>query len=313
MLVASPNLTTDRIVRTDELRPGEVQRFSEATILPGGKGVNVVRAARLLGYPAVLVALAPGRTGRAVVEMVRDEGLEVVPVETGGEVRAASVIFERGGRVTVLNEPGPQATEGDWRRYQRAVEERLGGHRFLVCVGSTPPGIPPEAYGRLTALARDRTLAVLVDATGELLAAALEAGPDIVTPNVAEAETVLLGTTAQPVDQEGPDAGPRALEAAAALIALGARRAVVTAGRAGVAVADGSETWWVDAPAVEVRNPIGAGDTLVGVLVGKLERGAGFPEAVRAAVAGAAASVETEVPGILDPGRARALAAEIGA
>src|SRR5438093_11961140 len=62
VLVAAPNLALDRIVRLPELRPGEVQRFREADIRAGGKGVNVCRAARLLNAPAPLAALTPGRT-----------------------------------------------------------------------------------------------------------------------------------------------------------------------------------------------------------------------------------------------------------
>lgn len=314
MVVAGPNLTTDRIVRIDELRPGEVHRFAEVLALPGGKGVNVARAARALGHPAVLVAMAPGRTGRAVVEMIRDEGLEVVPVETGGEVRVASLILERGGRITVLNEPGPPVGEEDWDRYREAVAGRLAGHGFLVCIGSTPPGSPAAGYAGLVRLAHERGARALVDAGGEALVAALEARPDVVTPNVVEAEGVLLGTTAQPVEQEdAADMRRRGLEAAAALLARGARRSVVTAGRAGLAVAEDGEARWIDAPAVEVRNSIGAGDALVGGLVVALERGEPFVEAVRAGVAAAAASVETDVPGLLDPGRVRALGAQIGA
>ena len=312
MLIAGPNLTTDRTLTIDELRPGEVLRFSTATITPGGKGVNVARVARAMGFPAALVALAPGRTGRAVVELLGDEGLDVVPVETGGEVRAASVILEESGRVTVLNEPGPAVAEGEWEAYERAVETNLSGHEFLVCIGSLPPGSPPDAYARLVRLARSGGVRALVDATGRQLAAALEAGPDLATPNLAEAEGVLLGTESQPVEDGSPEVRPRALDAASELVARGAGTAVVTAGAAGVAVATGSERRWVEAPKVEVLNPIGAGDSLVAGLVGTLEQGGDLDRAVLIGVAVAAASVETEVAGMVEPARVRALVAELG-
>ena len=312
MLIAGPNLTTDRTLTIDELRPGEVLRLSTATITPGGKGVNVARVARAMGFPAALVALAPGRTGRAVVELLGDEGLGVVPVETGGEVRAASVILEESGRVTVLNEPGPAVTERDWEAYERAVETNLSGHGFLVCIGSLPPGSPPDACARLVRVARARDVRALVDATGRQLVAALEAGPDLATPNLAEAEGVLLGTESQPVDDGLPEVRSRALEAASELVARGAGTAVVTAGAAGVAVATGSERRWVEAPKVEVVNPIGAGDSLVAGLVGTLEQGRDMDRAVLIGVAVAAASVGTEVAGMVEPARVQALVAELG-
>jgi len=311
MLIAGPNLTTDRTLTIDELRPGEVLRFSTATITPGGKGVNVARVARAMGFPAVLVALAPGKIGRAVVELLGDEGLDVVPVETGGEVRAASVILEESGRVTVLNEPGPALAERDWEAYERAVATNLSGNGFLVCIGSLPPGSPSDACARLVRVARARDVRALVDATGAQLAAALEARPDLATPNLAEAEGVLLGTESQPVDDGSLEVRPRALDAASELVARGAGTAVVTAGAAGVAVATASERRWVEAPKVEVRNPIGAGDSLVAGLVGTLERGGDLDRAVLIGVAAAAASVETGVAGVVDPERVRALAAEL--
>ncbi len=312
MLISGPNLTTDRTLTIDELRPGEVLRFSTAKITPGGKGVNVARVARAMGFPAVLVAVAPGRTGRAVVELLGDEGLDVVAVETGGEVRAASVILETSGRVTVLNEPGPAVAEEDWQAYERAVETNLPGHGFLVCIGSLPPGSPPDACARLVRLARSRDVRTLVDATGPQLAAALEAGPDLATPNLAEAEGVLLGTEKQPVEDGSSEVRPRALEAASELVARGAGTAVVTAGAAGVAVATGSERRWVEAPRVEAHNPIGAGDSLVAGVVGTLERGGDLDRAVTIGVAAAAASVETEVAGVVDPERVRSLVAKLG-
>jgi fructose-1-phosphate kinase PfkB-like protein len=96
----------------------------------------------------------------------------------------------------------------------------------------------------------------------------------------------------------------RGLEAARALVARGARRAVVTAAEAGAAVADGDEAWWVAAPSVgEVVNPIGAGDALVGGLALALERGEPFAAAVTAGMATGAASVETDVAGVVVPSR----------
>jgi 6-phosphofructokinase 2 len=68
----------------------------------------------------------------------------------------------------------------------------------------------------------------------------------------------------------------------------------------------------VDAARVVVRNPIGAGDSLVAGLVGTLERGEDLDRAVLIGVAAAAASVETDVAGVVDPERVQAIVAELG-
>jgi len=311
MLIAGPNLTIDRTLSIAELRPGEVLRFERVVVTPGGKGLNVARAARALGHPAVLVSLVPGHTGRAGAALIAEEGVELAAVPCGGELRSTAVVIEDGGRTTVLNEPGPLVGADDWSRYEDELAGRLHAHRVLVCSGSVPPGSPPDAYARLTALAARAGLTAVVDAAGETLAEALGAGPAVVVPNLAEAEQVLgLGRGGEAVEAAS-DARPRALSAAAALVQQGARAAVVTAAAAGAAVAGpGDAHEWLPAPAVaEVRNPVGAGDVLTAALAAALERGEPLAAAARAGVATAAASVESGTAGELDPARARQLGA----
>jgi len=133
-----------------------------------------------------------------------------------------------------------------------------------------------------------------------------------VTPNLAEAEGLLHGRADETVEAGDPaEVRARAGRAAAALVARGARRAVVTAAASGAAVADGDVVGWIPAPRVTVRNPVGAGDALVGALGVALERGEPFARAVALGVAAAAASVETAKAGTLDPRRAAALAAAV--
>jgi 1-phosphofructokinase family hexose kinase len=313
VVIAGPNLTIDRTVSIDELRPGEVLRFERAVVSPGGKGVNVARVARELGAAAVLVGFVPGRTGAAGAALLADEGLTLRSVEVGGELRSTAVVLERSGRVTVLNEPGPALAPGDWERFEAAVAEALDGERVLACSGSLPPGAPADAYARLVAVAHECAAVAVVDVGGEQLAAALGAGADIVTPNLAEAEGLLHGRADETVEAGDPAVvRERALAAARALVERGALRAVVTAAAAGAAVVDGDEAWWLAGLSVAaVRNPIGAGDALVGGLALALERGEPFSAAVAAGMACGAASVETDVAGLVVPGRVAALLSSV--
>ena len=310
MLIAGPNLTIDRTLTIDELRPGEVLRFDDVAVTPGGKGVNVARVAQALGAPALLVGFAPGHTGQAAARLLADEGLDLEAVPVGGELRSAAVVLERGGRVTVMNEPGPRLAAGDWERYERAVAAGLERHSVLACSGSVPPGAPDDAYARLVALAREGRAIALVDANELPLAAALGARPDVTTPNLGEAEGLLLGRADETVEAGDPaEVRQRAAAAAAGLVARGARTAIVTAGAAGAAVVvEGGESRWHPAPRVEVRNPIGAGDALVGGLCVALEGGEPLDRAIALGLATAVASVETAKAGAIDPSRVEELA-----
>jgi 1-phosphofructokinase family hexose kinase len=313
MLIAGPNLTIDRTIRLDELRPGEVLRARQAHASAGGKGVNVVRASAALGQPAELVAFLPlGRSGEAVGGWLADGGVALHGVPIPGEVRSAAIVLEDDGRTTVLNEPGPPASAAAWRNYADVVRLRLAGHGVLACSGSTPPESPDDAYARLVRIAAERDAITIVDATAATLAEALDAGPEIVTPNLAEAEELLTGSGIHAVDAVDAAIPERAAEAARALVRRGARAAVVTAGAAGLALASELGEHWLDAPRVSVRNPIGAGDALVAGLGSALERGEPLEEAVLAGMATASASVEQQLPGRIDAARASELSEWLG-
>ena len=299
MLIAGPNLTIDRTSTIPALRPGEVLRLSDVVVTPGGKGLNVARAARALGVPAMLVAFLPGRTGRATGELIASEGVRLAGVTVDGEIRSTAIIIEADGRATVLNEPGPPLADEDWMAYEAAVGAALDDHGVLVCSGSLPPEAPEDGYGRLVRRAHANACPAVVDANGPALRSALGYGVDVVTPNLAEAEGLLHGHADESVEAS-PDARPRSEAAALALVDAGARAAIVTAAAAGAAIAVGTEATWVPAPRVEeVRNPIGAGDVLTAAVAAAIEEGAEVIEAARRGVAAAAASVEAPLAGYL--------------
>ena len=308
VLVVGPNLAIDRTLSTNTFRPGHEVDVAEVAVTAGGKGVNVARALRALGFDATLLGLLPGRMGDAVVGLLADEGIALLGVPVAGELRSAFIIHERGGRATVLNEPGPELAEQDWLAYEAMADAALDEHAIVVCVGSLPPGAPDDAYARIVTKARERRCPSVVDASGSVLLRALDEKPEIVCPNLAEAEAVLLGATSEAVDAP-VEARARSVAAARSLVDGGARTAIVTAAAAGAAIAEAGrrQVRWVSAPAVTVANPMGAGDAFAAGLAVALARELPPGEAARFAVAVASASVEHPRAGDLDASRVEAL------
>lgn len=301
LLVLGANLGVDRTLRLERLLPGYVQRPREAVATAGGKAVNICRASRAHGVRPRLVANLPGRMGELVGDMLAAEGHDVRRVVTDGEARSQIVIIEDDLRITVLNEPGPQLSQRDLEGLLGALREELPGHGVAVASGSLPPGAPEDAYGQVVELARAAGAISVVDAARAALRACLTFGPDVVTPNLAEASAALLGAAEEAVEPDGVDVRLGALDAARGLRAAGARSALVTAGRHGVAGAADDGCFWVAAPAVEGVNPVGAGDSFVAGLAVALERGATLREATIAAVATGSASVAHPLAGGVDP------------
>jgi 1-phosphofructokinase family hexose kinase len=301
LLVLGANLGVDRTLRLERLLPGYVQRPRAAAVTAGGKAVNICRASRAHGVRPRLVANLPGRAGELVGDMLTAEGHDVRRVATAGEARSQIIIIEDDSRITVLNEPGPLLSEADLEALLGALLEELPGHRVVVGSGSLPPGAPDDVYGRIVELARSSGALSVVDAARAALRACLAFEPDVVTPNLAEASAALLGAGEEAVEADGDDPRAASLDAARGLRDAGARAALVTAGRHGVAGATADGCFWIAAPFVPGVNPVGAGDSFVAGLAVALERGDALREATIAAVATGSASVAHPLAGGVDP------------
>jgi 1-phosphofructokinase family hexose kinase len=301
VLVLGLNLGVDRSLRLERLLPGHVQRPRSVEVTAGGKSVNVCRASRAHGVRPVLVANLPGRGGAFIGELLAAEGHDLRGVATDGEARSQVIIIEDDLRVTVLNEPGPPLSASDRDRLLAAFGAELPGQRVATASGSLPPGTPDDTYGEVVALARGRGAITVVDATRDALRACLPFRPDVVTPNLAEAHAVLHGLAEEVVEAADEDARTAAVAAAQSLCDAGARAALVTVGRHGVAGADADGTFWITAPSVREVNPVGAGDSFVAGLAVALERGDDLRSAALCAVATGSASVASPLAGGVAP------------
>jgi ribokinase len=143
-----------------------------------------------------------------------------------------------------------------------------------VLLGFEVPDAPVVAGARA---ARAAGLEVLVNpAPARALPPALLEHSPLLTPNLDEARAL--------AGEQDPEAAGRALAAR-----TGAP-VVITLGADGALVVDGDAVERLPAPRVEVVDTTGAGDAFNGALACELARGAALPDAVRAAIAVAAAS-----------------------
>ena len=310
MLVVGLNQTIDRTLQLPALAAGQVLRATDAVVTPGGKAVNVCRAAVTLGAPARLVGPVPGRLGAVAADLLEAEGLDVTAVAVGGELRGKTVLIEADGRTTVINEPGPTLSDAELGDVVAAVAAGIGTGTFVAISGSVPPGVAEGAHRHLIELVHERAGTVAVDVTAARLVEAAAARADLVSPNLVEAEQALgIGQASSPLGRgevvdldelDARDVAARSRAAASALVEVGARSAIVSAGRHGVACRSNDLDVFVPAPTVVVVNPIGAGDALLGATLAALERGRPLEGAVRDGVVYAAASVAHPVAGYAD-------------
>jgi 1-phosphofructokinase family hexose kinase len=306
-LVACPNLSLDRTIRVERAELGRVHRSIESDVRGGGKGVNVARALRAMDREALVVGIAAGRTGRAVMGLLEDEGITVTATEVAGETRSCLTVLSE-APPTVFNESGPHVDDESWSQYETSVIDLIEGAGIFAFSGSLPPGTPVGSVARLIERARAAGCITICDTSGEYLRAALEAGPDIVKPNLAEA----VGLLGQEVDEsvDVPDnALELAREAAVELRTRGPGTIIVTVGSEGLVYATEGATRAVSSPQIHGVNPVGAGDCFIAGLIAEFESGADLHEAILTGVAMGAAGCETIPAGLVDRGRVSELRA----
>ena len=325
-LIVNPNPIFDRTITVVELVPGAVIRTQDVELTAGGKGINVARVLRSLGQPARMV-IPVGVDDLARYEsLLMGEGAEFTAVEVPGGVRTASIYLEeRSNRVTVVNDAGTEMAMSDWERVRQAVRGRVNSGDLVLCMGSFPPALPVLALGDLIDDVHTAGGRILVDSAPQWLAACLSHRPDIVTPNLDEAEAALEGEAAHLMDASDLSVGtvrPRAERAARVLCDRGAAHALVTAGAAGVAVADIAGVTWESAYPVQSVSTVGAGDSFVAglafALAQAVDKGrdadwsqADWGHAVRFGVAAAAASCELVRAGGAKADRIREIFADL--
>ena len=263
--------------------PGATVLGSAARFTPGGKGANqAVAAARLGASVRMAGCVGDDDFGRQLLAALGEERVDTggVRTVTGVPTGLAMISVDPAGENLITVAPGANHEVGAG---EVAAAASSPSDVLVICAEIPVPAIK-------TALARAsragaRCVLNLAPAPPEA-AAIVADGVDWLVVNETEAAAVLGRKVEGLAD---------AAEAAAGLLAAGARHAVVTAGAHGAALAPstGAEgaPLTIEAFGVEAVDTVGAGDTFVGALAVALAAGVRPAEAVRAAAAAGATAV----------------------
>ncbi|MCO1690289.1 1-phosphofructokinase family hexose kinase [Pseudomonas aeruginosa] len=186
ILTITLNPALDLTVRLRQLELGAVNRSEAVLTQAAGKGLNVAQVLADLGHRLTVSGFLGEDNQPPFTAMFQRRGFADAFVRVPGETRSNIKLAERGGRVSDLNGPGPEADE----RAQAALLERLdrlaGEHELAVVAGSLPRGVEPEWLGELLRRLRRLGLKVAFDSSGAALREGVKAAPWMIKPNAAE-------------------------------------------------------------------------------------------------------------------------------
>ena len=268
------NPAVDRELTVPAVAFDSVLRASESRVDFGGKGFNVSRLLKRLG--------AESTAGEMLQEGLHSLGIGTEFVWVAGETRTnVSIVTQSGGHYIKVNEKGPLVDPAKQQELLDKIAALAKPGDWWVLAGSLPPGVADDFYARIVNALNQRDSMAILDTTGESLRLGCAEKPYLVKPNAEEAQAL----TKLPVDT------PAEIAAVAAEIRrMGAQNVVISMGKAGALLQTGESTWLTHSPRIKERNPIGAGDSMVGGLVWALMRGLSLKESLGWGVASGAAT-----------------------
>ena len=303
VMAVSLNTAWQKILLFPHLDYGNVNRARCLIQCGGGKGVNVARALRRLGYPVIFAGFRGGPTGKLLAEEFAGSGVRDISQETAAVTRTCcTVVSEDDRKVTELIEPSEPVTSEENACLLDRVLSEIPGSGAVLFVGSVPPGVSDDFSAQVASGAAKHGIPFVLDAV-KGLDQILRHPCRLLKVNADELRAI-TGTESL---QEG---ARRLFGSFPALESIG-----VTDGPRPASFFTRDHHWCLEISRLEnVVNPIGGGDCTDAIITLRISQGLcpeELPRAFGEALAYASASCLTDIPAVFDPEVAENLAGQI--
>ena len=311
IITVTLNSAIDKTLSVPNFRLGRRHRTVEQTTMPGGKGVNVARVLKALGQPVIATGFTGGATGTRIVDQLTQLSVLSDFVRIREESRTnTAVIDPTTGEQTEINERGPKVSAQEVELFVDKLLYLAKGASMCVFAGSLPRDVDTDIYAGLIRELRRLGVTSIVDTDGDPLRRAVRAEPDVISPNVLEAEEL--------VGHEFTDDPDEWAIATREMCELGAREAIMTMGEgcfARMRPENGATEpalyrVRLASPTVEPRATIGSGDAFLAGFVAARYSGRSAADCLAYGVACGAESTQHLGAGLIDPERVARLLGE---
>lgn len=273
------NPAIDYVVHCDEFSLGSVNRTSSEAMFFGGKGINVSLVLAQLGVSSCALGFTAGFTGEAIENGIASLGIKSEFIRVREGFSRINVKLKSGVE-TEINGQGPVISEDELQRLFDRLSQLSDGDT-LVLAGSVPKSLPDDVYEQILARLSGRDIRTIVDASGELLRKVLKYRPYLIKPN--DIELAALFDTELRSDDD-------IIYYCKKLQELGARNILVSMAEKGsLLLTESGEVYREGVCRGEVRNSVGAGDSMVAGFIAGLSEGFGYALKLGTACGGATA------------------------
>lgn len=248
------NPALDYVMNLNEFTAGETNRSQAEKIFIGGKGINVSIVLARLGVNTAALGFTAGFVGLEIERIARDLGVNADFIHVENGCSRINVKLKQSGCVTEINARGAEIPQNALEKLYRKLDGLTDGD-FLVLAGSVPDTLPRDIYAKILERLQDKRIKIVVDAEKDLLLNTLKYKPFLIKPNKSELER-LFG------EEISTDA--EIIARAKRLREMGAVNVLVSLGGDGAVLVDEhGAVHKRGACKGQVKNTVGAGDSMV--------------------------------------------------
>ena len=247
------NPSLDYIVKVKEFNLGEVNRTYEEEIYAGGKGINVSTVLGNLGIENKAFGFIAGFTGDEIEKRVIKSGCmtDFIKLKSGNSRINVKL---KSKEESEINAQGPVIDEEAIDSLYKKLDQLEDGD-ILILAGSIPNTLPEDMYEKIISYLSNKDIKFIVDATKNLLVNVLKYHPFLIKPNNHELEEIFN------VKLNGEE---DIIKYAKKLQDMGALNVLISlAGDGAILLTEDGQILKNKAPKGEVKNSVGAGDSMV--------------------------------------------------
>lgn len=272
------NPSIDYIISLNSVELGKVNRCTKTFKFPGGKGINVSRVLKNSDTDSIALGFVGGFTGEFINLTLNNLGIhtDFIKVKEDSRINVKIKSVDE----TDINADGPYIEKESLNLLLDKLNE-LKDDDILVLAGKIQSSLPDNLYSEIQDIANKNNVKVVVDTSGKALLESVKKKPFLIKPNnfeIEEAFDIKIKDRNELIDY-----GKK-------LNTMGAENVIISLAGDGALLINNSGVFFGNAPKGEVKNSVGAGDSLVAGFLHEYSKSKNILDAFKRGIATGSAS-----------------------
>lgn len=281
------NPSIDHVIRISNLENGIVNKVDSENFYAGGKGINVSKMLKEHEIDNIALGFISGFTGEFIKNDLKKCGIKNDFIDISNGYSRINIKIKTNDNETEINGLGPSVSNLNIENLFSKLNN-LTTNDIVVLAGSIPESLPENFYEQIIQNLSSKNIRIIVDARKNLLLNVLKYNPFLIKPNNHEISEIfnLEIKTMEELILYGKK-----------LKDMGAQNVLISLGKDGaILITESNEIYKSNIPAGELKNSVGAGDSMVGGFIAGYLKTKSYEEALKlGASSGSATAYSSDI------------------